>query len=880
MVQTVILSSSPYQHFNLLEDRVTIAPNRRAARTIGAPYQSFQMLAKKVLIKRRMRVASSLMALHLLRRAVEKETRVVDVEGTARSLGPSVRRLLRSEFQFSALETIESERARRLVKVARRYREELRALDAVDAAEALHVAAEFVTERRAVCVYGFPQLEEDELLFLDTLAGEGSVLILPYHDSPIFARNKRAARFLEQRGWNIQWTDSTPQTLGERASSAFLEETGAPEGMQACVYPHIEAEIRGVLAQVKTLLRKGLSPVQIALAASDPSVYSSTMLDVAWEYDMSIRVQHDAPLQQTRLGAWIALYLDAVRGNLPFEITLRMLRQPLGPGLSEKNWRDARRNHWSGLEEWQTAGLQESDFIWPSEESPQYYIERLKQSEEKFQLRRRCAPWARESIAYYEFQDGLAELKSHLNRRLSLAAFMDEITELLSLIPIPVQPGRGGVEFHSIDTLHGARYSHLFVLGVAEGVFPASIRDDSILDFHDREILRQAGMKFENAIETAQKEDLSVWSLLQTGSEFISLSYSKWIQNREALPSEIFNTLGLSPASPPLAPIASMEENRKAARIDSSEFDDDIFPAFQQAWRVETSREGESVYDEFDGAVGEPIDPESIIFSATQLIALGQCPFKWFARYTLHLEEPDEAEDDLSPGLEGRLCHRTLELALNACPEGADVREIALKRLEDAFHEAEKLENVSYLPAWSAQRLEILERLRLAIQGADFLHEGAAVLAVEKKFEGRWFDLRVKGIVDRIDRGPDGLIFIDYKTSVSKPSGAKDENGKANLDVQLPLYTRAAPEALYPGEVVSKAYYYSLKNAKRLGKEKSGSDTSLDEVCRQFTEFVQTMLKEGYYPVQPDVEGKACQYCPFDSICRVGVRLSRKGDVK
>ena len=44
------------------------------------------------------------------------------------------------------------------------------------------------------------------------------------------------------------------------------------------------------------------------------------------------------------------------------------------------------------------------------------------------------------------------------------------------------------------------------LLGVGEGGVPASIQDDSILDFHDREILRQAGMKFENAIETARKE--------------------------------------------------------------------------------------------------------------------------------------------------------------------------------------------------------------------------------------------------------------------------------------------------------------------------------------------------------------------------------------
>ena len=86
----MILSPYPFQHFEPREGRVTIVPNQRAARTAGVPYQTFQTLALKFLIQHRTRVASPLMALYLLRRAVEKETRMVDVEG-ARAVSCGVR---------------------------------------------------------------------------------------------------------------------------------------------------------------------------------------------------------------------------------------------------------------------------------------------------------------------------------------------------------------------------------------------------------------------------------------------------------------------------------------------------------------------------------------------------------------------------------------------------------------------------------------------------------------------------------------------------------------------------------------------------------------------------------------------------------------------
>ena len=114
-------------------------------------------------------------------------------------------------------------------------------------------------------------------------------------------------------------------------------------------------------------------------------------------------------------------------------------------------------------------------------------------------------------------------------------------------------------------------------------------------------------------------------------------------------------------------------------------------------------------------------------------------------------------------------------------------------------------------------------------------------------------------------------MLIDYKTGSSPPKGVSDVNGKACIDLQLPLYQEVAAPALFPDETVAAAYYYSLTKTKKLSKALP-SEQDLADV----TDRCKAHLKHGHFPVQPDVGSVACQYCAFDMVCRQGSRLSRK----
>jgi len=135
-----------------------------------------------------------------------------------------------------------------------------------------------------------------------------------------------------------------------------------------------------------------------------------------------------------------------------------------------------------------------------------------------------------------------------------------------------------------------------------------------------------------------------------------------------------------------------------------------------------------------------------------------------------------------------------------------------------------------------------------------------------------WHGLQVKGQVDRIDRTTTGITVIDYKTSGVTPPGVKDDTGKANLDIQLAVYQDAIAEK-YPEETINTAAYYSLTQQKTISRPKKDPAE-----LAAFADKVKSHLEQGYYPVAPDRDRKACRYCNYDLVCRQGDRLSRKNN--
>ncbi|HEX7022592.1 MAG TPA: PD-(D/E)XK nuclease family protein, partial [Trueperaceae bacterium] len=862
--RTLLLTPSPTRQ--LPKDQagyLVLTPNPRAASALGVPPRSLDSTARRILREGGLMMAGELARHHALRRAIRDTLESNDPDGVARSMTPCLRELLRAGLDAELREGTISERAHQVLRVAHRYRQLLRANHQVDPAEVLWQAASLATIRSKILVYGYPRLGHDESAFLDAFAAPGSLVLMQEGDA-------EAETELAARGWVVESASESPTSLGDRLASRMQASSDSriPE-LRGLRFPTQESEVRYVLSEVKTLLHAGVSAQDMVLIVRDERAYGPLLKAIAWEYQIPLRATYALPLTDSRLGAWLLTLTEVIWNDAPFEATARLLSHPQAGGLPADMWATARKEHPRGIGRWSELDPRVAQLAWPRRDQRGKYRARLDAALQDFGVAARARKPA-DMLALSRLQTALSDLSEPAAEIVRRNTFLTELQELIACLELPADVGIHGVELHTPLAVYGARYQHVFVLGAAENVLPAPVRDDPVLDFFERDALRRAGLPLESAAQAAHREKRSFEAMLRTAQSTLTLTYPEVLAARSRIASPYFTALGVEPTSPPDTPLASIEEARRVLLQQNAECDS-VLDAARHAWMVERQRESEAPCGAFDGVIGLPLDPGARTFSASQLVTLGQCPFKWFAQRLLKLAEPQEAEEQVSPVLRGRIWHKTLERALAAAQGAHDTRATALAALEDAFTEAECSEGTPDTPTWPILRREHLQELRRAISADDFLPAGAEVVAIEQHFEAPWRGLRVQGVVDRIDRTQDGLRLLDYKTRGSKPAGAQDANGKASIDIQLPLYVEAASPCLFPGEAVAEARYYSLTKAEALPPVKRD-----EEALDGLVDRIRRHLQAGSYPVAPDIDGVACATCDYDLLCRRGPRLERK----
>lgn len=886
---TLYIGANPYQWVirrlsdGMRRSHSVIIPTRLAARSLNIPNCQLKTLAYQSL-QPHYHLVPRLKGQQLLRKAVGSFT-PKDVEGTTRAWAPAIEELLWACPTLPEPAQVTSPRASRLIQVAKTYQTLLREEAWVDPHEAYWRSLELPLERRSLLIYGYMQPRVDELAFIEAIANEQSILVLPCPDHPDFKETQAIVERLAAKGWRIESEKASEpaEGLGHHLSEGFL--SAAPvthEGAKLYVYSNLEHEVRGTLAQIKELwVNQGVLPQEMAIVAQDEASYGDKLLDIAWEYDIPLCLLYDIPLNRTRLGAWLSLVLEVVEGGFPFEPTARLLSHPLSSDPDDDMWGNLWAYRLRDIAAWKEAvqsalGVDLAVLDFPVEATRAEWLQQMRQLLQAFAVKRKCHQWARESLAFSKLDRSWKEVATPTDEGLTRTAFFEELRELMAIAQVSAQPAKGGVELHSPTTMIGTRYRYLFVLGMAENTLPRSIHNNPVLDFHERKGLQDIGMAFSAAATLARQEAIAFYHLLQTATEQVVFSYNRISDRQERLPSPYLERLGLTETALPEFPIISLQELRKVVLQNGSYplGEDAILTHARHAWKVEVRRESSAAPDERDGVTGVPIAWSERTFSVSQLTRLGLCPFSWFAQKVLKLDELPEEESSLNPGVRGSLYHRTLELLFKAA--GGDRTQITHPQaLRKAFERAEKDSEIDFsqLPAWEAQREEHLKTLGLVVREDSFYPDGAEAIALETFFTGRWKGFPIRGYIDRIDRTENGLVLIDYKTSSQAPSGVKDANGKAAIDLQLSVYKEAAAPVLYPDEPVTDAYYYSLTKGKKLKDlSKLPSDEELEAVATR----CKSHLDQGDFSVSPDLENKACTYCPYDLVCRRGKRLDRK----
>lgn len=794
-----------------------------------------------------------------------------DVRRMARRIKEVCDTLLRAGVHQSHLETIRSQNVRRWIECALAIQKRLAAKKQYAKAGKIRLACQLDHEPIPVTVAGFPRVFPEEAELIDAIAGPGSEWYFPLADHRWFEENREQIDSLRQRGWQVVEERFDPETLGQRMACQFVE-GGQTTQAHLRAYHDIEAEARGTLAEIKQRLLEGVSPADIAIASRQESIYGLWLMSIADEYEVPVNVFYQTPLAQTRLGAWISLLLRVLRDGFPYEPTIWLLQNPLTV-LKGKHgiWRQAALDRTEGRRAWSERAPVLTDFDQHTQRTRKAWIKAWQHFLKQLGAPHAVQKWPREACAWVRYEEALGQLAQYdSGADLSWTQFERDLTDLLSLIMTPVKPGRGGIELHSPVSLRGARVRHLFVLGMMEGYLPAAYREEPVLDFHLRDQLRQAGLHLERADETAPREALAFWSLLQAADSTLSLSWCQYHQGKELLPSPYLDRLNLENEQTLSPKAASLIEWRRCHLANGSAVDDPVLVQAQAACQAERSRLLSPCFDEHDGFTGASLDIQQHVFSPSQLTELGQCPFRWYARSVLKLGPPDEKEAEPDAAIRGSICHEVLQRAVVDARNQPNFQEALLACLPMVFDQVATEKGLHRYAAWPSRRAEWLGLLQRAVQGGDFMQDGAQALECERKIEGQWHGLKVRGIIDRIDQMGEQYWIVDYKTSSQKPAGIQNEEGENQVDLQLSIYQSLLNQQSGYEDKPSQAYYYLLPTVK---KEKLQLDAQAHE---RFVAQVKTMFARGQFPVRPDREMKSCTYCDFEALCRKGPRLAHK----
>lgn len=503
----------------------------------------------------------------------------------------------------------------------------------------------------------------------------------------------------------------------------------------------------------------------------------------------------------------------------------------------------------------------------------------------------------------------------------------------------------GAVRFATVDEAEGARARHVILAGLAEGTFPAreAILPDRATEAGDVEPRNRFGPEMLRFLRALGAAESGVTLTFPTTDErgqallpavFLDEALAAFAADARPAFDEPIRTLdptltrGVLAGTPAdlrvqALALACQEGDLgllKMLAADPSHRD--ALDGVAAALRVAHERERAEEFGRFDGRLADAeairriaaeFAPTRPAFSPSQLETLAACPFRFFLRYVLRLEAPDELEefrDDRAAA--GSLAHRVLEAlhlglrdATDAAPdEHADLVERALGEVIRAELEAQGPPASAVeegLRRIEAGRLERVGR-RYAKQFRDYVkkHGGVECQHVEVAFgEGRPGvglpplvlgeepeTVQLQGKIDRIDliRLPDRTLFrvIDYKTGHA-PSKADVLSG---LALQLPLYALAVERLVLAGRgarPLDVGYWALGKKGYRAVVEMADAEgRGLDawEALRPAMEaFVLALvgnLRRATFPVAPREED-CRQRCDYPCVCRIAqVQAARK----
>ncbi len=234
-------------------------------------------------------------------------------------------------------------------------------------------------------------------------------------------------------------------------------------------------------------------------------------------------------------------------------------------------------------------------------------------------------------------------------------------------------------------------------------------------------------------------------------------------------------------------------------------------------------------------------DPATYQISYSKVVAYNFCPQKYRLVFVERWFAPSNQYIAL-----GHSIHKTLELFHSR--KGME----SIDDLLECYNEAWVNDGFT-TPQAAQEYFEKGERM-LVRYWEDNQDRKTEILFVEKHFAFDLNGVKLRGIIDRIDRHPDGTVeVIDYKTH-----NEVWEQDKADADLQLSVYHMAAQDLL--GAPPDTLTYYFLAHGRRVSTHRTPEQ--IEEALKVIAKAREQILSKNFVP-----NTAMCHRCDFREKC-------------
>lgn len=511
-----------------------------------------------------------------------------------------------------------------------------------------------------------------------------------------------------------------------------------------------------------------------------------------------------------------------------------------------------------------------------------------------------------------------------------------------------------GVFVANIRDAAATRFSHVHILGMADGTFPSPDTADPLLPDHVRnELNSQFGInlalsgvrkelrrrQFLTALMAGEAATL-YWSR-SSGPGIGQAGPAQWLieqvrkqPGNEALQAgDLVAEPGRSSQPERVLGVITVDYGRGDEYSDSHEYtvasvrrhidqqdpgdrhwlESDVASGIPLALSLERGRYGKS-FTHWSGDLSSPAaDVPTVsgeVLSASRIESFASCPLRYFFGYVLKVE-PGVREDvsfHMAPDRRGTFIHAVLETYLNlriteTRPPGD------AKTLDEAMSEViekwQREEPGAVGRVWELETTEIRRQLRRWLEKEKSLASSGSVPTDAELSFGRRsttpaeqllpaFEitledstvLRFAGVIDRVERNPDGGYYVlDYKTGgPGSYTKLKDDPVDRGRHLQLALYSKAVQQFRSTDHENVAGYWFVMDGKQRIIPRPDEFDPAhAEQRLRDVLESLKQTSEDGHFPPNPGkpsfTRGSSsfenCGYCDFNRVCPASSRRER-----